>query len=229
MAKTIIVCGYGPGISGAVAEKFGAEGFGVALVARNAERLSAGVKALEAKGVKAAAFPTDLGDLPAVSRLIGSVRAALGPVTVVHWNAYAAEAGDLLTADSAALQRALNVSVGGLLVAVQDALPDLKKEKDAAVLVTNGGFGVIDPKVDAFAVQINAMGVALANAAKHKLVGLLSEKLKSDGIYVGEVMVMGTVKGTAWDSGGATLEASTIANKFWEMYRARTELRAQIA
>jgi hypothetical protein len=42
-------------------------------------------------------------------------------------------------------------------------------------------------------------------------------------------MVMGTVKGTAWDSGGATLEASTIANKFWEMYRARTELRAQIA
>jgi short-subunit dehydrogenase len=229
MAKTIIVCGYGPGISGAVAEKFGAEGFGVALVARNAERLSAGVKALEAKGVKAAAFPTDLGDLPAVSRLIGSVRAALGPVTVVHWNAYAAEAGDLLTADSAALQRALNVSVGGLLVAVQDALPDLKKEKDAAVLVTNGSFGVIDPKVDAFAVQINAMGVALANAAKHKLVGLLSEKLKSDGIYVGEVMVMGTVKGTAWDSGGATLEASTIANKFWEMYRARTELRAQIA
>lgn len=150
MAKTIIVCGYGPGISGAVAEKFGAEGFGVALVARNAERLSAGVKALEAKGVKAAAFPTDLGDLPAVSRLIGSVRAALGPVTVVHWNAYAAEAGDLLTADSAALQRALNVSVGGLLVAVQDALPDLKKEKDAAVLVTNGSFGVIDPKVDAF-------------------------------------------------------------------------------
>ncbi|HEX7670382.1 MAG TPA: hypothetical protein VF395_12390 [Polyangiaceae bacterium] len=38
MAKTIVVCGYGPGISSAVAEKFGAEGFSVALAARNASQ-----------------------------------------------------------------------------------------------------------------------------------------------------------------------------------------------
>jgi len=29
------------------------------------------------------------------------------------------------------------------------------------------------------------------------------------------------VKGTAFDSGTATLEPSTIAEKFWELYRAR--------
>ena len=52
--EDIIVVGYGPGISTGVAEKFGAEGFQVSLVARNKERLDAGVKALEAKGVKAA-------------------------------------------------------------------------------------------------------------------------------------------------------------------------------
>lgn len=229
MAKTIIVGGFGPGISAAVAEKFGAEGFSVALVARNTERLAAGVKALEAKGVKAAAFPTDLGDTAAVRALIGKVRTALGPITALHWNAYAADAGDLLTADTAALHRAFDVAVSGLLAAVQEALPDLKKEKGSAVLVTNGGFGLFDPKVDAYAVQANAMGLALANSAKHKLVGLLSEKLKSDGIYVGEVMVLGTVKGTPWDSGHATLEASAVANKFWELFQARTEIWAQIA
>jgi short-subunit dehydrogenase len=229
MAKTIIVGGYGPGISAAVAEKFGAEGFSVALVARNAERLAAGVKALEAKGVKAAAFPTDLGDTAAVRALVGKVRSALGPVTTLQWNAYAADAGDLLTADTAALHRAFDVAVSGLLAAVQEALPDLKKEKDSAVLVTNGGFGLFDAKVDAYAIQSNSMGLALANSAKHKLVGLLSEKLKSDGIYVGEVMVLGTVKGTPWDSGNATLEASSVANKFWEIFRGRTETWAQIA
>ena len=36
MSKTIVVVGFGPGISTAVAEKFGAGGFSVALVARNA-------------------------------------------------------------------------------------------------------------------------------------------------------------------------------------------------
>ena len=229
MSKTIIVGGYGPGISAAVAEKFAAEGFSVALVARNAERLSTGVKALRAKGAKAAAFPSDLGDPVAVRALVGSVRAELGPITVLHWNAYASDAGDLLTADTAALHRVFDVAVSGLLAAIQEALPDLKKEKESAVLVTNGSFGLFDPKVDAFAVQANAMGLALANSAKHKLVGLLAEKLKPEGVYVGELMVLGTVKGTAWDSGNATLEASAIATKFWEIYRARTEVKAQIA
>jgi len=36
MAKTILISGYGPGISSAIAEKFGSEGYAVALAARNA-------------------------------------------------------------------------------------------------------------------------------------------------------------------------------------------------
>jgi NAD(P)-dependent dehydrogenase (short-subunit alcohol dehydrogenase family) len=229
MTKTIVVCGYGSGISAAVAEKFGAEGFRVALVARNAERLASGAKVLEAKGVKAVAFPTDLGDPAAVRALVGRVRAALGPITVLHWNAYASDAGDLLTADTAALHRAFDVAVSGLLAAIQEALPDLRKDKESAILVTNGGFGLVNPQVDALAVQVNAMGLAMANSAKHKLIGLLAEKLRPDGIYVGELMVLGTVKGTAWDSGNATLEPAAIGNKFWALYRARADIRAQIA
>jgi NADP-dependent 3-hydroxy acid dehydrogenase YdfG len=48
MSKTIVIVGFGPGVSSAVAEKFGAEGFSVALIARNLARLSAGVAALKA-------------------------------------------------------------------------------------------------------------------------------------------------------------------------------------
>lgn len=227
VTKTIIVGGYGPGISAAVAEKFGKAGYSVAIVARTADKLAAGVKSLESKGIKAAAFPTDLGDPSAVRALVGKVRSELGPISAIHWNAYAGEAGDLLTADPAAIHRVLDVAVTGLLMAVQAALPDLKKEK-GAVLVTNGGFGFIDPKVDAIAAQINAMGLAMANAAKAKLVGLLAAKLKADDVYVGEVTVLTVVKGTAWDDGKATLEASTIAEKFWQLYEARGETRAQI-
>jgi hypothetical protein len=105
---------------------------------------------------------------------------------------------------------------------------NLKKGNDGAILVTNGAFADIGPLMDSFAVSAKAMGLALANAAKHKLVGLRGQRLKDEGVFVGEVMVAGTVKGTAWDRGQASLEASTIANKFWELYQARGESRARI-
>ncbi|MFO0671105.1 MAG: SDR family NAD(P)-dependent oxidoreductase [Polyangiaceae bacterium] len=229
MAKTILVCGYGPGISNAVAEKFGAGGFSVALAARNQERLDEGVKALAAKGIKAAAFATDLSDPVAASRLVGRVRESLGPLTAIHWNAYAGSAGDLLAADAAAIRGALDVAVTSLVIAVQAALPDLRKAENPAVLITNGGFGRIDPQIDAVGVQYGAMGLSLANAAKDKLTGLLAAKLKPEGIYVGQVTVLGTVKGTAWDSGSATLAPSAVAEKFWSLYSARAETRADIA
>jgi NADP-dependent 3-hydroxy acid dehydrogenase YdfG len=226
MAKTIIIGGFGTGISAAVAERFGKEGFSVALVARNAERLQAGVKALEAKGVRAAAFPTDLGDPSAVEKLVASVRAKLGPITVLHWNAYAGSGGDLLSADYAEIRSVFDLPVVGLLAALRASLPDLRQQKDAALLVTNGGLGLFDPQADQQAVDWGAQGLAVANAAKHKLVGLLSAKLKGEGIYVGEVVVLSLVKGTAFDSGNATLEPSTIADKFWDLYRKRGEVSA---
>jgi NAD(P)-dependent dehydrogenase (short-subunit alcohol dehydrogenase family) len=229
MSKTILVCGYGPGISSAIAEKFGADGFQVALVARNAEKLEAGVKALAAKGVEAAAFPTDLGDPAAAAKLVGRVRESLGPVSVIHWNAYGGSAGDLIAAEPADIRAAFDVAVTSLVATVKAALPDMKKADKPAVLVTNGGFGKIAPAADAAGVQFNAMGLSLANAAKDKLVGLLSKKLEADGVYVGQVMILGTVKGTAWDQGNATLAPSAIAEKFWSLYQTRTDVRAEIA
>ncbi|HXI60585.1 MAG TPA: SDR family NAD(P)-dependent oxidoreductase [Polyangia bacterium] len=228
MAKTIMVCGYGPGISKAVAETFGPEGFSVALVGRSADKLAAGVKALEAKGVKAVAVTADLGDPMSARDAVKKARAALGPVTVVQWSAYDGGAGDLTTAEPAAIRRALDVGITGFLAAVQEALPDLRKEKGAAVLVTNGGLGYIDAKVDAGGVQWNAMGLSVVNAAKNKLAGLLSQKLAPDNIYVGQLTVLGAVKGGPFDDGRATLEPATVAGKFWDLYKGRSEVRAEI-
>jgi short-subunit dehydrogenase len=228
MAKTIVVVGFGPGISTAVAEKFGSSGFSVALVARNEERLAAGVKALKAKGIEAAAFPADAGDPVSIRDAVAKAR-ALGPITVLQWNAYGgAAAGDLAVADPAQVRDIFAVAVVGLIAAVQEALVDLKKANDGAVLITNGAFGEVNPQMDGYAVSVKAMGLALANAAKHKLVGLLGQRLKDDGVFVGEVMVAGSVKGTAWDRGETSIDPRTIANKFWELYTGRGEARARI-
>lgn len=228
MPKTIIICGYGPGISNAVAEKFGAAGFQLALVARSGDKLAAGVGAFGAKGIKASAFTADLSEPMSVREVVKKVRAALGPTTVVVWTAANSGAGDLTTADAAAIRGVLDVAVTCLLSAVQEALPDLRREKDAAVLVINGGLGHVDPKADAIGVQRNAMGLSLANAAKHKLVGLLAIKLKPEGVYVGEVMVNGTVKGSTSDGRG-TVDSAAVAGKLWDLYQARATVTAEIA
>jgi short-subunit dehydrogenase len=229
MSRTILIAGYGPGISDAVARKFGAEGFAVALAARNEARLTAGARALEGLGVRVATFPTDLGDANAARALAAKVRAKLGPTTVLHWNAYAGVAGDLLQADVAELRTTLDVGVVGLVSALQGVHADLKAQPQPAVLVTGGGLSAYDPGVDAMAVGWKAMGLGVAKAAQHKLVGLLSERLRGDGIYVGEVTVLGIVKGSAFDAANqGAIEPSAVADAFWKLYTERKTLVTKI-
>jgi NADP-dependent 3-hydroxy acid dehydrogenase YdfG len=227
MAETIVICGYGVGISDAVARRFAKEGYKVAIVARNAERLHSAAQKLIADKIEAKAFACDVGDVQAVQKLMADVSASLGPIKVLHWNAYTGGAGDLKTASAEDLRGVLNVTVHGLLAAVQAVLPDLKAQS-GALLVTGGGFAFYDPAVDAAATQWGAQGLAIGKAAQHKAVGLLSKSLQNEGVYVGEVVVTGLVKGTAFDSGNATLEASTIAEKFWQLYRERSAVSVTI-
>lgn len=220
MPSTIVICGYGPGISDAVARRFGREGFSVALVARTEERLVRACEALNAQDIVARPFPCDAGDVDAVRAMLAKARAELGPIEVLHWNAFAGLAGDLTTAPTADLHALMNVLVHGLVAGVQAALPDLEAKK-GAVLVTGGGLSKNEPMIDAMAAKWNAMGLALGKASQHKLVGLLNKKLEGRGVYVGEVTVMGLVKGTPHDTGNATVSPDAVADKFWELYQAR--------
>ena len=230
MAKTIVVVGFGTGVSAAVAEKFGAEGFSVALVARSEDRLAAGVAALKAKGVDAVAVSADASVPAAIQAAIQRARAELGPVTVIHWNAYGGgESGDLIATDPTQARGVFDVAVVGLLAAVQEALPDLKGSGDGAVLITNGAFGDATPEMNQVAVNLKSMGLALANAAKHKLAGLLAARLRDDRVYVGEVTIAAVVKGTPWATGADGIEPSAIADRFWELYEGRSAPSARVS
>ena len=220
MKKVIVVVGYGPGISKAVAEKFGAEGFSVALVARNRARLDAGVAELKAKGIEAAAFTADAGKPAEVAAAVAAAREKLGSIASLQWTAYGAGGGDLTAAPIDEVRGVFDVAIVGLPAALQAALPDLRAAK-GSLLITNGGLGLFEPAIDKVAVGWGAMGLAMANSAKHKLAGLLAVKLGADGVHVGEVMVNGAVKGTAFDNGSATIEPAAVANAFWKLHAER--------
>ncbi|MET0791906.1 MAG: SDR family NAD(P)-dependent oxidoreductase [Polyangiaceae bacterium] len=227
MSKVIVVVGHGPGISDAVARRFGQAGYSVAIVARNADRLAKAAASLTAAGIRAQAFSADVSNPDAARKLIQDVRTALGPISVLHWNAYTGGAGDLKTATTDELRKVLDVAVHSLIAATQAALPDLKAQH-GSLLVTGGGFAFYDAQVDTLATQWGASGLAISKAAQHKTVGLLHQALASDGVYVGEVVVTGAVQGTAYDSGNATLAPATIAEKFWELNQARSTASASL-
>jgi hypothetical protein len=83
------------------------------------------------------------------------------------------------------VRTAFDATVVGLLAATVEVLPDLKKSGSGAILVSNGAFGEVSAEADEAAVNLHAMGIALSSADKNKLVGLLAQRLKGDGIYVG--------------------------------------------
>lgn len=230
MKKTIVICGYGTGISHAVARKFGAEGFQLALIARDAKKLADAVRSFEAAGVAARGFPCDLSDNSALPKLFASVREAFGPISVLHWNAHSSLGGDLTQADLAELRTNLSLGVLSLVNAMQLVLPDLREAKGtSAILITGGGYALYEPQIDKLAAKFGGMGLAVTKAAQHKLTGVLHQKLKDEGIYVGEVTVLGLVKGTSHDRGNATIEASSVADRFWEIFNRRTDVWSSVS
>src|SRR5258706_13198343 len=93
MTKTLAGCGAGPGLGRAAARRFGREGFQVALVARNQDRLDAFTRELTADGIDATGFAGDIADRDALPGMIEAITARFGPIDVLE---YAPSGLDLL-------------------------------------------------------------------------------------------------------------------------------------
>lgn len=230
MAPVIVVAGYGIGISAAVATSFAKKGFSVALLSRTQARLDAAAEVLKTEhGVEARGFAVDLSDFEAVKGTIAKIHNELGKVTVLLWNPYGGAKGILDGAEQDYVSE-FKVTTSGLLAAVQAAHEDMKSQPgESAVLVTGGGLGMEHEASVKMAVAWNAASLAIGKAAQRKAVDIIAETLAGDGIYVGEVTVMAAVKNTAFDAQGtATLTPEEIADKFQEIYAARSPRRVQL-
>lgn len=225
----LVVIGYGPGNGHAIAERFGREGWTIALVGRHTERLQDGVEQLAAVGVTARAFTGDAGDPASLCATLTSIRDDLGPVTAVALTAYRnVVVDDVLAADPGTVAHVFDIGVTGLLTAVQTTLDDLRAADSASVLVVNGALGLQDDTIDEYAVSFGGDGVALECSAKTKLVGLLAARLRAEDIYVGEIVINGSVKGSPY-AGLTAIDPADIADRLWRMAEERTEAHVHIA
>ncbi len=126
--KVAIVTGGSRGIGAAIAKALADDGADVAIsYAASADKANAVVKALEAKGVQAAAFKADQADTGEVENLVESVVKKFGRLDVLVNNAGVFVVGPVQEANGsvADFDRQIAVNMGGVAAAVRAAVPHL--------------------------------------------------------------------------------------------------------
>lgn len=175
--RVCVVTGVGPGTGTALARRFAADGYRVALLARDAARL----EKLAAEMPGAAAFPVDVADLDALRAALARVRADLGAPSVLLHNAVAGGFGTFDSVTPEALEQRFRVNVTSLLVLAQELAPAMVAAGHGAIVVT-GNTSALRGKA-AFA------GFAPTKAAQRVLAQSLARSLGPKGVHVAYVVI----------------------------------------
>ncbi|WP_442587200.1 SDR family NAD(P)-dependent oxidoreductase [Pedobacter sp. AW31-3R] len=213
MEKTIIIVGAGKGLSKAIAEKFGAEGFQVGLISRNASNLEALVGDLKKRGISASYAVADAGIEAELENALMELRAILGWVDLLVYNAAVLKRKDILEESAASLSADFTLGVAHAQHSVKVLLEELKVNK-GAVLLTGGGLAK-DPS--------SAYGsLSLVKAGLRNLAFQLHERLKPEGVFVGTVTINGMI-----DPSSETYAPERLAEDFWTLASEREIVEIQ--
>ncbi|MBW2282478.1 MAG: SDR family NAD(P)-dependent oxidoreductase [Deltaproteobacteria bacterium] len=131
MSEVCLITGVGPGTGAALARRF-AQGYRVAMLARNAERLAE----LEKEIPQARAYPCDVSDPEALEATYGKILADLGPPHILIHNAVGGGFGDFQAIDPAVLERNFRVNTMALLHLARRAAPAMIEAGRGVILCT---------------------------------------------------------------------------------------------
>lgn len=84
--SVIAIVGAGPGLGAAVATKFGREGFSVALISRNEEKVTALEKKLGDDGITAKSYVADITDREGLAAALDKAADELGPIDALQFS-----------------------------------------------------------------------------------------------------------------------------------------------
>ncbi|WP_406260918.1 SDR family NAD(P)-dependent oxidoreductase [Actinacidiphila glaucinigra] len=211
---TMVIVGAGRGLGAAVARQFGSDGFDVALVARDQDRLDTLAAALDKDGVTARGFAADVREPPALGAALDAAAAALGPIEVLQYSP--APPADfmrpLLETTPADFAGPLEFSLYGAVTAVHAVLPDMRFLGRGTILFVNGGSAVRPLPARA--------GTSVAYAAESAYARMLHDTLAGEDIHVAQLVVPGVIR-----PGHPRNDPATLAGALWALHRDRTGFR----
>ncbi|MEU0964257.1 SDR family NAD(P)-dependent oxidoreductase [Streptomyces sp. NPDC005917] len=209
--SSIAIVGAGPGLGAAVARRFGREGYGVALLARDGERLAGELSGL---GVDARGFSADVRDPHALAGALERAAEELGTVEILQYSPVPQRdfMRPVLETTHADLLGPVEFSVYGPVAAVQQVLPGMRELGRGTILLVNGGTAVI-PHPD-------RAGTSIAFAAESAYGHLLHDRLAGEGIHVAQLIIPGAIV-----AGHARKDPAVLADTLWGMHRDRHGFR----
>jgi NAD(P)-dependent dehydrogenase (short-subunit alcohol dehydrogenase family) len=182
MSKPVcVVVGVGPGNGAAIARRFAAEGYAVALLARTTGTSDA----LAASLPDARAYPCDVADPIAVGLTFSAIREQMGDAEVLVYNAGAGVFGTVEDATAEGFEAAWRVNALGALVASQQVIPAMKEAGRGAIVF-----------IGATASRRGGARFATfasAKAAQRTLAESMARLLWPSGVHVAVVIVDGVV------------------------------------
>lgn len=172
----------GPGLGAAYARRFHQSGYAVALLARSRDLAAALAAEL---GESTRAYACDVGDARAIDTTFESIRADLGAVDVLIYNAGSGVWGTIQTVERDAFEQAWRVNALGLFLASQAVIPSMKAKGAGAIIVTGATASRRGtPATTAF---------APAKAAQRSLAEAMAKDLWPLGIHVSLIIIDGVV------------------------------------
>jgi short-subunit dehydrogenase len=216
--RTIAIVGAGTQLGEAIGKRFAREGFAVALIARNREKLEATAARLAEHETPVGVFPADITDRSALIQALKEAEETLGPIEVLEYSP-APSPADI---GRAPFVEAREVSVESILpqldlylfggvTAVQQVLPGMLERGSGTVLVTSGaGSGpVVVPQI---------ANQTIAAAAMRNWMLTLNASLAGTGVYAAHVAILAFIGQGRPDS-----EPDRIADLYWQLHTTRDQ------
>jgi NAD(P)-dependent dehydrogenase (short-subunit alcohol dehydrogenase family) len=141
--QVAIVTGGGRGIGKDIALGLARAGAHVAITGRSAAHLEETVREIEGLGVKALAFPADVTDIDAMTRLVAETETKLGPVDIMVSNAaIEGPLGPMWTVSNADWEYCLRTNVMGGFNCAQAVLPGMTARRKGRIVFVGSGGGL---------------------------------------------------------------------------------------
>ncbi len=206
-----LVTGVGPGTGAAMARRFAAGGYQVAMLARDEDRLAQ----LSDELPNGHAYTCEVSNADAVKDTVAKVTSDLGAPDVVIHNAVRGTRGTVLEISPRDLQRNFEVNVLGLLYLTQAMAPAMVDKGKGAILVT--GNTAARRGKDFFA------AFAPTKAAQRILCESMARDLGPKGIHVAFIMIDAVIdvpwtrEAFAGQPDDFYIKPSAIADEAWHL------------
>ena len=183
--KLCLVTGVGDGTGAAVARRFAEDGYRVAMLARNRDRLAQ----LEEELPGSRAFAFDLADLDRLAAISRQIKDEMGTPDVIVHNAVRATFKGFLEAEPEELERNFRVNTTSLLYLARDFAPAMVERGSGAIVVTGNTAALRG--VPSYAL------FAPTKAAQRILAQSLARELGPKGVHVAYVVIDAAID-TPW-------------------------------